>query len=113
MRTLYLEDKNKFYAPASDECWVLLAKEIMASYAMSYVNQIVCTAFTQAEYDLLDQKKYAPQRRSILRKIKHGPLRNVVDLKSIYAGLEKKRKENLKIMGVRWRDSYVENLDRL
>lgn len=113
MRTLYLEDKNTFYAPACDECWILLAKEIMASYATSYVNQIVCTAFTQSEYELLDQKKCAPQRRSILRRIKYGPLRNAVDMKSIYAGLEQKRKDNLKKMGIRWKDSYVENLDRL
>ena len=51
MRTLNLTDSNTFYAPAYDDCWVLLAKEIMNSYSYSYANQICTSAFSQLDYD--------------------------------------------------------------
>ena len=113
MRTLNLTDTNTFYAPASDECWVLLAKEIMNSYSLSYVNQICTTAFTQADYDRLDKQRYAPQRRSILRRVKYGPLKNVVDMSSVYCAFERQRKANLQSWGVTWKDSYAEDLEHL
>ena len=113
MRTLNLRDPNPFYAPASDECWVSLAKEIMNSYALKYMYQVPVNAFTQDEYDRLDKKTYAPQRRSILRNIKNGPLRNVVDMKSIYAGLESKRLQYKKSMNIKWTDTIQENPDNL
>lgn len=113
MRTLNLTDTNTFYAPASDECWVLLAKEIMASYAVSYTNQIYTSALSQYDYDKTDRQKYAPQRRSVLRRVKHGPLRNVVDMSSVFRAFEAERKANLKSWGVHWEDHYEEDLEAL
>lgn len=113
MRTLNLTDKNTFYAPASDECWVILAKVIMDSYAQSYVMQFPTATFTQAEYDKLNEKKYLPQRKSILRKIKNGPLRNSIDLSAVYCELERKRKYNLQLWGIKWIDHNQIDLDNL
>lgn len=113
MRTLNLVDKNTFYAPASDECWVVLAKEIMASYAMSYANQVITSAFSQVEYEKLDRQRCVPQRRSILRRVKYGPLRSVVDMSAVFSAFEKQRKENLRSWNICWRDSYYEDVDKL
>ena len=113
MRTLYLKDKNTFYAPAADECWVVLAKEIMASYSLKYEYQTPTTAFTQEEYNILNDRTYAPIRKSILRSIKNGPLRNVVDMKAVYAGLEKRRRENMKKLGVKWEDTWSVNIEKI
>lgn len=113
MRTLNLTDTNTFYAPACDECWVVLAKEIMSSYSSSYANQICTSAFTQADYDRIDKQRYAPQRRSILRRVKYGPLRNVVDMSSVYRAFEQQRRHNLKSWGVTWEDTGFEDLDHL
>ena len=113
MRTLNLTDSNKFYAPASDECWVWLAKEIMSSYSLSYTNQICTSAFTQMDYDRIDRQKFAPQRRSILRRMKYGPLRNVIDMPSVFRAFEEERKRRLKEWGVTWIDQYEEDLDLL
>ena len=113
MRTLNLTDTNTFYAPASDECWVLLAKEIMASYSLSYTHQICTSAFSQFDYDKTDRQKFAPQRRSILRRVKYGPLRNVVDMASVFRAFEAERKANLKSWGVHWEDHYEEDLEAL
>ena len=113
MRTLILTDENTFYAPASDDCWVILAKEIMSSYAQSYIIQFPTTAYTQAEYDRLNEQKYALQRKSILKRIKHGPLRNAVDLKSVYCGLELKRLHNLRTWGIKWQDHDTIDIDNL
>ena len=113
MRTLNLTDKDTFYAPASDECWVILAKEIMSAYSNSYSNQIVTNAFSQMEYDKLDKQRFAPQRRSILRKVKYGPLRSVVDMSSVFRAFEKERKEKLKSWGIRWTDTYTEDVEAL
>lgn len=113
MRTLYLKDPNPFYAPAGDECWVILAKEIMSSYALSYSNQVITSAFSQVEYEKLDKQRCVPQRRSILKRVKYGPLRSVVDMPAVYSAFEKQRKENLRSWGVRWKDTYSEDLDSL
>ena len=114
MRTLGVNiEENPFYAPASDDCWVVLAKEIMSSYAQSYANQVVTSAFSQLEYDKIDKQKFAPQRKSILRKVKYGPLRSVVDMASVYSAFEKQRKKNLISWGVHWRDTYQINVDEL
>lgn len=113
MRTLNLTDKNTFYAPAEDECWVILAKEIMAFYAQSYANLVVVNAFSQMEYDKLDKQRCAPQRRSLLRKVKYGPLRSIVDMSSVYSAFEKQRKENLRSWGVCWKDTYEEDVEAL
>ena len=100
MRTLNLTDKNTFYAPASDECWVILAKEIMSSYTLSYIHQFPTSARTQAEYDQLDKQKHVPQRKSILRRLKTGPLRSVIDINASYSALEHLRIEQKKSWGV-------------
>lgn len=76
MRVIGVKVKeNPFYASYDDECWMSLAYEIMNSYAISYINKSPMTAMTQLEYDELNRKSYAPTRRSILRNIKHGPLK--------------------------------------
>ena len=114
MRTLGVRIKeNPFYAPYDDECWVILAKEIMSAYTSSYIIQFPTTARTQAEFDQLDKQKYAPQRRSILRRLKYGPLRSILDISSIFAGLEKHRTENLKLWGIPYKNNYQEDLDNL
>ena len=113
MIILNLEDKNTFYAPASDECWVILAKEIMSSYTLSYIHQFPTDARSQLEYDKLDKQKFAPQRKSILRRIKNGPLRSVVDIHAVYSALNQKRLEHKRSWGVYWKDNYEDDLDNL
>ena len=113
MIILNLEDKNTFYAPASDECWVILAKEIMSSYTLSYIHQFPTDARSQMEYDKLDKQKFAPQRRSILRRIKYGPLRSVVNISAVHSALNNLRLERKKSWGVYWKDNYEEDLDNL
>ena len=113
MRTLSLMDKNTAYSPASDECWVLLAKEIMSDYAVSYINKFPLYASSQAEYDALEKKSFAPVRRSIIRNIKNGPLRNAVDISAVYSALERERLENKCAFGIRWKETQVIDLDKL
>lgn len=113
MRTINLKDNNPFYAPAGDDCWVVLAQEIMNCYALRYMYQIPMNAYTQEEYDMLDRKNYAPQRRSILKCIKNGPLRNIVDIHAIYCGLEQRRLEHKRKMNINWIDNYKEDIDTL
>ena len=113
MRTLSLTDDNRFYAPATDECWVMLAKAIMSSYSISYINLIPTTARSQMEYDELDQKKYAPQRKSVLRRVKYGPLKSMIDIDAVYSAFERQRKDNLKTWGIHWVDRYNEDLSKL
>lgn len=113
MRTLSLMDKNTAYSPASDECWVLLAKDIMSAYAISYVNKFPLYASSQAEYDALDKKSFAPVRKSILRNIKNGPLRNAVDISAVYSALERERLENKRSFGIHWKETQFVDLDKL
>ena len=98
-------EENQFYAPYEDDCWMLLAKEIMTSYADKYSYQIVTTAYSQEEYDKLDKRTYLPIRRSILRNIENGPLRSIVNMSAVYSGLERKRKAMLESMGIIWKDN--------
>ena len=73
MQTLSLTDKDTFYAPASDECWVILAKEIMASYTLSYINQVVYNAYSQSEYDKIDNHKYKDEFKTSIELMKAKP----------------------------------------
>ena len=113
MIILNLEDKNTFYAPASDECWVILAKEIMSSYTLSYIHQFPTDARSQMEYDKLDRQKHIPQRKSILRRLKTGPLRSAIDINASYSALEHLRIEQKKSWGVYWKDNNSINVDDL
>ena len=113
MIDIKLGNNDPFYAPAGEDCWVVLARTIMESYADKYACQVPLTAFTQAEYDQLNEKTYAPIRKSILRNIKNGPLKNAVDMHAIYRGLEERRHEYLKSMGVRWKDTHFIDVDNL
>lgn len=107
MRLLGVKVKeNPFYASYEDDCWILLAQEIMYSYASAYTYQSPSTAYSQMEYDKLNNTTYAPIRKSILRKVKNGPLRNVVNLEAVYAAFEECRKENLIRMGIKWNDDW-------
>lgn len=105
--------ENTFYCTYSDDCWIVLAQEIMSSYSIRYVNAIPTTAISQAEYDKLNETSYAPIRRSILRNIKYGPLRNAVNIVSVYDALEARRKENLFRLGINWKDTYNEDVTKI
>lgn len=97
-------DDNPFYCRYDDECWVALAKEIIAYSAMKYSYQIPTTASTQEEYLNLDKKTYLPIRKSILRNVMNGPLRNVANAESVYRAFEKRRLEYKKSMRIPWED---------
>lgn len=105
--------ENTFYCSYADDCWVVLAKAIMEEYSDKYTFQIPLSAISQAEYDRLDSKSFAPTRKSILKHIKNGPIRNAVNITSAYNALESLRKENKIKMGIKWRDNYVEDLTKL
>lgn len=114
MRTLGINVKeNVFYVPYEDECWIILAQEIMNSYATKYTYQSPTTAFTQEEYDRLNTKTFAPIRVSILRRVKTGPLRNVVDMSTVYDAFEQKRRNYLEKMGIRWKDDWYTDVSKL
>lgn len=101
------------YAPSNCECWILLANAIMEEYSNHYIYQIATHAISQNAYNILDEKEYAPIRKMILRRIKYGPLRNGIDLGEEYAGLERRRRENKVILGVKWEDNYQIDLEAL
>lgn len=111
MRTLGINVKqNEFYAPYEDECWMVLAKEIMISYASKYSYQLPTTALSQDEYSELDEKTYLPIRQSILRRVMSGPLRNITDIKSVHSAFEQKRLQYKKSLGIRWKENEYENI---
>ena len=93
MRTLNLRDKNTFYAPASDECWVMLAKSIVAFAAETYANQFPKFCRSKQEFDTLDKKSFAPVRKSIFIKLCQGPVRVFIDPDTYWDAFEKKRAE--------------------
>ena len=97
--------ENPFYASYDDECWVLLAKELMKCYADKYAYQIPTTAQSQEEYDRLDKQTFLPVRMSILRNVTHGPLKNVSDIPSIYRAFEERRIAYKESLGIIWRDT--------
>ena len=80
--------ENTFYCSYSDDCWVQLAKAIMVVYSDKYTFQMPLSAMSQQEYDMLDKKAFAPARRSILKHIKNGPIRNAINITSAYSALE-------------------------
>lgn len=102
--------ENEFYAPYTEECWINLAQNIMEVYATKYMCASPTTAFSQAEYDQLNEHTYAPVRRSILRQIKHGPLKNAIDMYGVYNGLERARLEYKNSRHIRWVDKSTEDL---
>lgn len=109
MRVLGISIKeNPFYVAYDDECWMSLASAIMESYAEKYAYQIPVTAFTQAEYSKLDKETFLPIRRHILRNIKNGPLRNVVDMEAVYDALEARRLQYKRSMRVLWEDNIYD-----
>ena len=86
MRLLGVSVKeNPFYASYDDECWIVLAREIMTSYADKYAYQVPTDAFTQEEYSKKDIKTYLPVRKSILRNVMNGPLRSITDINAVYS----------------------------
>ena len=112
MKTFSINDSDTFYSPASDECWIELAKAIMESYTLDYINKTP-VAYSQEEYDKLDEHSYALARRSILKHIKHGPLRHAINIKSAYAGLEKRRLERSQRLKIKWVSKYNEDIEKL
>lgn len=114
MRTLGANiQENEFYAPYTDECWVNLAKMIMKVYADKYSYQIPTTAHSQIEYSELDRKTYLPIRKSVLKSITKGPLKNLADIHSIYRGLEQRRLEYKKSLNIRWDENDYKELINL
>lgn len=113
MKAMYLTDKDTRYAPAEDECWMNLAKAIMISYGVAYSTKSPLSARSQAEYDAVDRISCAPVRKSILRNIKNGPLRNAVDIHAVYSALEQKRLDYKESLGIKWKDTYDEDLENL
>ena len=93
MRTLNLHDKNTFYAPASDECWVELAKCIVEYAADSYAWQFPKFATSQKDFEQQDIRSYAPIRRSILNRLCNGPVGALVDPVTYFDAFEKRRFE--------------------
>lgn len=114
MRVLGVNEKDtRFYCSYADDCWVILAKAIMKHYSNTYIFLMPISARSQAEYDKLDSREFAPARKSILKHIKNGPIRNAVNITSTYDALESLRKENKIKMGIKWRDNYVEDFTKL
>lgn len=101
-------EENPYYCSYDDECWVVLAKEIMTSYADRYAYQIPTTAYTQEEYSNIDRKKFLPIRRSILRNVMNGPLRSIADIQAIYSGFEQRRLAYKRFMGIKWEDNEID-----
>jgi len=109
MRLLGVHVKeNPHYCSYDDECWIILAREIMTSYAESYTYQLPANAFTQTEYSELDRKRYLPIRKSILRRVMNGPLRSVTDINAVYYGFEQRRLAYKKSMGITWQDTPLD-----
>ena len=97
MRTLNLHDSNTFYAPASDECWVELAKCIVEMTAETYAWQFPKFSTSQKDFEQQDARSYAPIRRSILKKLCDGPVGALVDPVAYFDAFEKKLQENIKM----------------
>lgn len=106
-------DDNPFYCRYDDECWVVLAKEIIAYSAMKYSYQIPTTASSQEEYLILDRKTYLPIRKSILRSVMNGPLRNIANIESVYSAFEKRRLAYKKSMNIIWEEDNYGDLTKL
>ena len=105
--------ENEFYAPYTEECWINLAKEIMRVYADKYSYQLPTTAYTQREYSELDRHTYLPIRKSVLKSVMKGPLRNLTDLASVYHGFEARRLEYKRSLGIRWDENEYEEFKGL
>jgi len=105
-------DDNPFYCRYDDDCWVSLAKEIIAYSAIKYSYQIPTTANSQEEYLLLDKRTYLPIRRSILKSVMNGPLRNVANIEAVYSAFEKKRIAYKKSMQIPWEDEEYADLTK-
>ena len=97
MRTLNLTDKNTFYAPASEECWVELAKCIVADAAETYAWQFPKFYTSKKDFELQDSKSFAPVRRAILKRLCNGPVGVFVDPETYFDAFEKKLIENIKM----------------
>lgn len=97
--------ENEFYSPYTDECWINLAKAIMKVYADKYSYQLPTSAYTQVEYSTLDRDTYLPIRKSVLKQVARGPLRNCADISYMYHGLEQRRLEYKKSLGITWKEN--------
>ena len=81
------------YQPYDDECWLVLAKSIVAEAAEEYSNQFPKFCLSRSEFETLDTKSYAPIRRSILKRICNGPVRVLADPETFHDAFEKRRSE--------------------
>ena len=80
----------------------LLAEAIIEQAAEDYASLYPLNARSQAEFNFLDAKKYAPVRRTILRKLCNGAVRSVVEYDICYEAFEKRRRYNMIEQGVYW-----------
>ena len=80
----------------------LLAEAIIECAAEDYASLFPIGAKSQSEFNFLDAKKYAPVRRSILRKLCNSAVRSVVEYDICYAAFEKRRHAHMIEQGVYW-----------
>jgi len=105
--------ENEYYAPYTEDCWINLAKAIMKVYADKYSYQIPTSAYTQAEYSELDRSTYLPIRKSVLKQLSTGPLRNSATVAYMYQGLERRRLEYKESLGIKWKENIYEEFRNL
>lgn len=80
----------------------LLAEAIIEQAAEEYANLFPIGAKSQSEFNFLDAKKYAPLRRTIIRKLCNSAVRSVVEYEICYEAFEKRRRTNMIEQGVYW-----------
>lgn len=83
--------------------WMLLAEAIIEQAAEDYSKLYPVSARSQSEFTFLDAKRYAPERRLILRKLCTSGVRSVVDYDICYDAFEKRRRTNMLSQGVFWK----------
>lgn len=95
------------YANSLEECkvdgYVLLAEAIIEQAATEYSSLFPDDATSQAEFNFLDAKHYAPLRRTILRKLCNSAVKSVVEYDMCYEAFEKRRRMNMTERGVYWK----------
>ena len=81
------------YRPYDDECWLLLAKSIVAEAAEEYSNQFPKFCLSRSEFDMIDKKSYAPIRKNILKRLCEGPVKVLADPETFHDAFERRRNE--------------------
>ena len=88
------------YRPYDDECWIILAKSIVAYAAEEYANQFPKFCISRYEFETLDKKSYAPIRKSILNRLFNGPVKVMIDQQTFKDAFEQKRIDTMKSFNI-------------